>query len=149
MSNGEQIEPPDCLRKKEKKLTQEQKRLSRKKKRSGKRNKQRIIVARVHRKIRNQRTDFAHKTSRKLVDSFERIVFEDLQIKNMMQNHHLAKSISDAGWYQLMILTKSKAECAGKVVELVNARNTSTNLGVGVIQNRRNYGNLRPLKTSQ
>ncbi|MFH1322214.1 MAG: transposase [Methanobacteriota archaeon] len=45
----------------------------------------------------------------------------------MMQNHHLAKSISDAGWYQLMILTKSKAECAGKVVELVNARNTSTN----------------------
>ena len=127
MSNGGQIEPPECLRKKEKKLTQEQRRLSRKKKRSGKRNKQRIIVAKVHRKIRNQRTDFAHKTSRRLVDSFERIVFEDLQIQNMMQNHHLAKSISDAGWYQLMSFTKSKAEYAGKVVELVNARNTSQN----------------------
>ena len=45
----------------------------------------------------------------------------------MVQNHHLAKSISDAGWSQLISLTKSKAECAGKVVELVNARNTSQN----------------------
>src|SRR5574341_1914292 len=67
------------------------------------------------------------KTSRKLVDSYDRIVFEDLQIRNMMQNHHLAKSISDAGWNQLMVLTKSKAEYAGKVVEFVNARNTSQN----------------------
>jgi len=127
MSNGRKIEPPEYLRKKGDKLTQEQKRLSRKKKGSCNRNDQRTIVAKVHRKIRNQKTDFAHKTSRKLVDTYDRIVFEDLQVKNMMQNHHLAKSISDAGWYQLMILTKSKAECAGKVVELVNARNTSTN----------------------
>jgi putative transposase len=44
-----------------------------------------------------------------------------------MQNHRLAKSISDAGWYQLISLTKSKAEYAGKIVELVNARNTSQN----------------------
>jgi len=127
LSNGRQIEPPRFLREKEKKLTQEQRRLSRKKKGSGKRNKQKIIVAKVHRKIRNQRTDFAHKTSRKLVDTYDHIVFEDLQIKNMMQNHHLAKSISDAGWYQLIGLTKSKAEYAGKIVELVNARNTSQN----------------------
>ena len=81
----------------------------------------------MHRKIRNQRKDFAHKTSRTLVNEYDRIVFEDLQIKNMMQNHHLAKSISDAGWNQLIGLTKSKAEYAGKVVELVNARNTSQN----------------------
>ncbi len=127
LSNGRQIDPPEFLREKEKKLTQEQKWLSRKKKKSGKRNKQKVKVAKVHRKIRNQRTDFAHKTSKVLVDTFDRIVFEDLQIKNMMQNHHLAKSISDAGWYQLISLTKSKAEYAGKIVELVNARNTSQN----------------------
>ncbi len=125
LSNGQQIEPPKFLREKEKRLMLEQKRLSRKKKRSGKRNKQKIKVAKVYRKIRNQRIDFAHKISKKLVDSFDLIVFEDLQIRNMMQNHHLAKSISDAGWYQLMILTKSKAEYAGKIVEFVNARNTS------------------------
>ncbi|HEY9246775.1 MAG TPA: transposase, partial [Candidatus Methanoperedens sp.] len=61
--------PPEFLRKKEKRLIQEQKRLSRKKKESGKRNKQKIKLARVHRKIRNQRTDFAHKTSKKPIVS--------------------------------------------------------------------------------
>lgn len=127
MSNGSQIEPPEFLRESEQKLTQEQKRLSRKKKRSQNRNHQRIVVAKTHRRIRNQRKDFAHKTSRKLVEIFDRIVFEDLQIKNMVQNHHLAKSISDASWSQLISFTKSKAECAGKIVELVNARNTSQN----------------------
>jgi putative transposase len=125
LSNGEQIEPPKFLRESEDKLTHEQKRLSRKKKGSGKRNKQRIIVSKVHRKIRNQRKDFAHKTSRMLVDNYDLIKFEDLQIKNMVQNHHLAKSISDAGWYQLMNLTKYKAAYAGKFVEFVNPAGTS------------------------
>ena len=125
LSNGEQIKPPKFLRESEDKLTQEQKRLSRKMKRSEKRNKQRIIVAKVHRKIRNQRKDFAHKTSRMLVDNYDLIKFEDLQIKNMVQNHHLAKSISDAGWYQLMNLTEYKAAYAGKFVEFVNPAGTS------------------------
>jgi len=125
LSNGEQIKPAKFLRTSEDKLTQEQKRLSRKKKGSGKRNKQRIIVAKVHRKIRNQRKDFAHKTSRMLVDNYDLIKFEDLQIKNMVQNHHLAKSISDAGWYQLMNLTEYKAAYAGKFVEFVNPAGTS------------------------
>ena len=127
MSNGEQIEPPEFLRESEEKLTHEQKRLSRKKKKSQNRNNQRIVVAKVHRRIRNQRKDFAHKTSRKLVNEYDLIVFEDLQIRNMVQNHHLAKSISDAGWSQLINFTKTKAEYAGKLVELVNPRNTSQN----------------------
>jgi putative transposase len=127
MSNGMQIKPPKFLRESEVKLTREQKRLSRKKKGSQNRRKQAVKLAKVHRKIRNQRKDFAHKTSRKLVDTYDRIVFEELQIQSMVQNHHLAKSISDAGWYQLMNFTKSKAECAGKIVEFVNARNTSQN----------------------
>ena len=127
LSNGEQIEPPEFLRASEVKLTREQKRLSKKKLRSKNRNKQRVIVSKVHRKIRNQRKDFAHKLSRNLVDTFDRIVFEDLQIQNMVKNHHLAKSISDAGWSQLMNFTKTKAEYAGKIVEFVNPRNTSQN----------------------
>ena len=125
MSNGCQIEPPEFLRKSENKLTQEQKRLSRKKKRSQNRNKQRIIVAKVHRIIKNKRKDFAHRISKMLVEEYDRIVFEDLQVQNMVKNHHLAKSISDAGWSQLINFTKTKAEYAGKIVELVNPRNTS------------------------
>ncbi len=125
LSNGEQVKPPKFLRVSEDNLIHKQKRLSRKKKGSGKRNRQKIIVAKVHRKIRNQRKDFAHKTSRMLVDNYDLIKFEDLQIKNMVQNHHLAKSISDAGWYQLMNLTEYKAAYAGKFVEFVNPAGTS------------------------
>jgi len=125
MSNGQQIKPPEFLRASEKRLSREQIHLSKKKLRSKNRNKQRIIVAKVHRRIRNQRKDFNHKLSTNLVNLYDHIVFEDLQIKNMIQNHHLAKSISDAGWSQLIGLTKSKAEYAGKVVELVNPKGTS------------------------
>ncbi len=125
LRNGDEIKPPKFLRVSEKRLVREQIHLSRKKLRSKNRNKQRIKVAKVHRTIRNQRKDFAHKTSRMLVNKYDHIVFEDLQIKNMMKNHHLSKSISDAGWSQLISITKSKAECAGKVVELVNPRGTS------------------------
>ena len=125
LSNGETIEPPKFLRMSEQKLTWEQRRLSKKKPRSQNRNKQRIIVARVHRKIRNQRKDFNHKTGRMLVNHFDRIVFEKLQIRNMVKNHCLAKSISDAGWGQLIRMTISKAEEAGKSVVQVNPNGTS------------------------
>ena len=125
LSNGEQIAPPQFLQQSEEKLVKAQQELSRKKKGSSNRNKQRIEVARIHRTIRNQRKDFSHKLSRTLVNTYDTIVFEKLQIKNMVKNHHLAKSISDAGWGQLIEYTKFKAEYAGRVVELVNPRNTS------------------------
>jgi len=125
LSNGEKIEPPKILRMSEDKLAQEQKRLSKKKKGSKNRNKQRIKVARVHRKIKNQRKDFAHKTSKTLVNRFDLIAFENLNIKGMVQNHHLAKSISDAGWHQLQTFTTYKAEWAGKQCEFVVANGTS------------------------
>ncbi|MCZ7404608.1 MAG: transposase [Candidatus Methanoperedens sp.] len=125
LSNGEKIEPPKFLRKSENKLAKEQVRLSRKKLRSARRKKQVITVARVHRKIRNQRKDFCHKTARTLVNRFDLIAFEDLHIQNMVQNHHLAKSIMDAGWYQLQTLTASKAEYAGKKVKFCIANGTT------------------------
>ncbi|WP_445475503.1 RNA-guided endonuclease InsQ/TnpB family protein [Methanococcoides methylutens] len=125
LSNGEQFDSPEYYRKSENSLAVHQKRLSKKNKGSKNRNKQRLKVARVHRKIRNQRLDFNHKLSRVLVNRFDRIVFEDLSIRNMVKNHHLAKSIHDVAWGQLIQLTESKAEEAGKYVELVNPRNTS------------------------
>ncbi len=125
LSNGELIEPPEYFRKSENKLGKEQVRLSRKKKGSNNRKKQVIRVARVHRKIKNQRKDFTRKTARNLVNQYDLIGFEDLQIQNMMYNHHLAKSIADAGWYQLQMITKYKAEEAGKQVRFCNAKGTT------------------------
>ncbi len=125
LSTGKQVKPPKHYRKGEDKLRAVNKSLHRKKRGSINRNKQRIKVGRIHRKIRNQRKDFSHKVSRILVESYDKIVFEKLQIQNMVKNKHLAKSISDAGWYQLMEMTKFKAEWAGKVVSLVDAHNTT------------------------
>ena len=125
LNNGEMVKPPKFLRQSENKLAKEQRRLAKKKPRSNNRKDQKIIVAKVHQKIRNQRKDFAHKTARNLVKRFDLIAFEDLQIRNMVHNHHLAKSIMDAGWYQLQRLTASKAEEAGKQVKLCIANGTS------------------------
>ncbi|MGP8322442.1 MAG: RNA-guided endonuclease InsQ/TnpB family protein [Methanosarcinaceae archaeon] len=125
LSNGKQVEPPKFLRQSDEKLTKAQRDLSRKKKGSNNRDKQRIEVARIHRHIRNQRKDFAHKLSRTLVNTYDTIVFEKLQIMNMVKNHHLAKSISDAGWGQLVEFTKFKAEWAGRVVQQIDPKQTS------------------------
>ena len=124
-SDGIKIPSPKFLRKSEKKLVKAQRALSNKKKGSSNRNKQRIEVARIHRHIRNQRKDFNHKLSRELVNNYNLIVFEKLQIQNMVKNHHLAKSISDASWSQLIQFTQYKAEYAGRNVELVNPKYTS------------------------
>ncbi|MDA0524874.1 RNA-guided endonuclease InsQ/TnpB family protein [Methanococcoides alaskense] len=125
LSNGEQFDSPIYYRKSERSLAVQQKRLSKKKKGSSNRLIQKLKVVKVHRKIRNQRLDFNHKLSRALVDRFDWIVFEDLSIRNMVKDHHLAKSIHDVAWGQLIQMAKSKAEEAGNFVELVNPFNTS------------------------
>ncbi len=125
LSNGEMVKPPKFLRKSEQKLAKEQRRLSRKRRGSNNMKDQKTIVAKVHQKIRNQRKDFNHKTARILVNRFDLIAFEDLQIQNMVKNHHLAKSIMDAGWYNLQMITAFEAEEAGKHVKLCVARGTS------------------------
>ncbi len=126
LNNGEKIEPPKYLRKMQKRLRREQRRLSRKKKESNNQDKQRIKVARVHRKVRLQRTDFNHKLSHTLVNRFDLIAFERLSIRNMIRNHHLAKSIADASWHQLQTFTSYKAEYAGKNVRFAESRDTTT-----------------------
>ncbi len=114
LSTGKKVEPPKFLKQSEIRLAREQRRLSRKKKGSKNRSKQRLKVARAHRKVRNQRLDFMHKLSRSLVDRFDLIAFEDLRIKNMLKNRYLAKGIADASWHLLQSLTAYKAEWAGK-----------------------------------
>jgi putative transposase len=125
LHTGDIIANPRWLRHSEKKVAKEQRRKDRKVKGSNNRYQQKKKVARLHRKIRHQRKDFHHKLSRKLVDSYDLIVYEHLRITNMVKNHHVAKSISDAGWRQLMCLTEYKAEEAGTLVEYVSAYNTT------------------------
>jgi putative transposase len=125
LSNGETIHNPRFFRVEEKRLAKAQGKLSKAAKGSAERRKCRKVVARVHERIANQRRDFVHQESRKLVNRFGVIVFEKLNIKGMLKNHHLAKSIADAAWSQLVTLTSYKAENAGRDVVQVNPRNTS------------------------
>ncbi|NYZ74656.1 IS200/IS605 family element transposase accessory protein TnpB [Candidatus Micrarchaeota archaeon] len=124
LSTGELIENPRWLKHSEERLAVAQRWLSCKKG-SKNREKQRLKVARLHRKIRCQRADFFHKLSRKLVDSYDLIVFEKLNIAKMIQNSYAAKCIVDAAWRQLVLFTQYKAEEAGAVVQFVDAANTS------------------------
>ena len=125
LSDGNLIDNPKYLIQAEERLIKKQKRLSSKTRGSNNRRKAKISVARAHKKVSNQRKDFQHKESRRLVDNYGYIAVEDLQIKNMVRNHRLAKSISDAGWGQFVSFLTYKAEEAGCYVEKVNPRNTS------------------------
>ncbi len=124
-SDGTVIDPPKFLRKGEKSIGKAQKNLSQKKKGSSNRNKSKIILSKRHKKVKNQREDFAHKLSKNIVDNNDVIVFENLNVKGMVKNHRLAKSIADASWNTLVQYTTYKAESAGKEVVLVDPRNTS------------------------
>lgn len=109
-SDGYKFDNQKPTYKYEKKLTRLQRQLSRKQKGSNNRNKTRIKVARLHEKISNIRKDNLHKISHKLISENKVIVSESLKIKNMVQNHNLAKAISDCGWYELTRQLQYKAE---------------------------------------
>jgi putative transposase len=125
LSTGESIQYPRYYVQAQQKLAVAQRNLSRKKKGSANRQKAKAKVAKISQDVQNHRDEFLHQTSRKLVDSADLIVFENLNISGMLKNHRLAKHIQDHAWGKLIQFTQSKAAKAGKVVELVDARYTS------------------------
>ncbi|HEV8191434.1 MAG TPA: transposase [Ktedonobacterales bacterium] len=86
---------------------------------SNRRRKAVKLLAKIHQKVRRQRQDFHHKTALSLVRQYDTIYYEGLQTANMLRNHHLAKSIQDAGWSQFLCILSFKAAYAGRTVVAV------------------------------
>ncbi len=128
LSNGEKIDNPKYLKKSMKRLKVLQKRLSRKQKGSANRQKAKLAVAKLHEKISNQRNDFQHKTSSKLISENQAIALETLNINGMMKNHHLAQCISDASWSSFVEKLEYKAEWYGKTVLHIGQFDPSTKI---------------------
>lgn len=125
LSNGVKIDNPRFVKSSEKVLAKIQRKLSKQPKGTVARSKAKKAVAHVHEKIANRRDDFVQKVSRYLVNSYGVICFEKLNIKNMVGNHCLAKSIMDCSWGKLVQYTSYKAASAGRIVVLVDPNGTS------------------------
>ncbi len=124
-STGATVPNPRYLRKSEKALLVAQRRVSRKKKGSANRRRAINRLGRKHLKVSRQRKDFAMKTALCVVKSSDFIAYEDLQVRNMVKNHKLAKSISDAAWSQFAQWLQYLGKVYGKTVVAVAPQYTS------------------------
>jgi cysteine desulfurase family protein (TIGR01976 family) len=133
-SHGTRIFSPGWYRKAERALKMAQRRVSRRKRGGNRRRRAIVLLAKAHQKVRRQRRDFHHKTALALVQANDAIYHEALQPANRVKHHHLAKSISDAGWSAFLIILTHKAAWAGRRIVAVNPAYTSqTCSGCGVV----------------
>ena len=115
-SNGKKYKNHKYLTKIENKLAKEQRKLSKMVKGSHNRDKQRIKVAKLHKHIQNQRNDYLHKLSKKIIDENQIICIEDLKVKDMMSDSKLARNISDVSWSRLVSMLIYKANWYGRTI---------------------------------
>jgi putative transposase len=133
-SDGTRIFHPGWYRQAERRLKTAQRRVSRRQKGSHRRRKAVALLARAHLKVKRQRADFHDKTALRLVQTNDTIYHEDLQTANLVQNHHLAKSISDVGWSVFLSILSAKAAWAGRrVVAVPPAYTSQTCSGCGAL----------------
>jgi putative transposase len=125
LSDGKQIVNPRFFKNGEKTLAKAQRKLEKLNKGTPERRKQRKVLAKIHERIRNQRKDFCHKESKKIVDRYQYICVEDLDIKTMVEGSYFAKSITDASWNQFLQFLTYKAAEAGRKMGLVNPAYTT------------------------
>ena len=125
LSNGETIENPRFFQTDGGALAKAQRRMAKETKGSQERKVRRSIVSKIHERIANRRKNFVHQESKKLVNRFKTIAFENLNIKDMQQTSFLAKGIADVSWGMMVRTTENKAVEAGSRVVLVNPKNTT------------------------
>ena len=125
LSDGTFVVNPRFFRRDEKALAKAARKQSKTAKGSKSRRKANKVLSRIHERIRNRRHDFVHQLSRRLVNRYGIIAVEKLNVKNMLGNHCLAKSISDASWSQFRTILANKAESAGRQLVEVNPAYTS------------------------
>jgi putative transposase len=118
-AEGHPTDNPRYYRKAERALRKAQRRVARRTKGSRRRRQAVALLKRKHQKIQRQRLHFHHKTALDLLRAYDTIYLEDLQVANMVRNHHLAKSISDAAWRQFRTILEGKAVYAGRRVVAV------------------------------
>lgn len=116
LSNGEKIENPKYLKNSLIRLQVLQKRVSRKVKGSKNREKAKLLLSKLHEKISNQRNDFQHKLSSKLISENQAIALETLNVKGMQKNHCLAQALSDSAWSSFVTKLEYKADWFGKTI---------------------------------
>jgi putative transposase len=119
------VDNPKYLKRSEKRLKKAHRRLSLAKRGSPERIKKKKVLNKVYRKISNQRNDFLHKLSRKIVNEYNQIFLEDLNINSMMRKHWVSKEISDASWGKFVSYISYKAEEAGKEVYPLSPKDSS------------------------
>lgn len=127
-SNSDIYHNPKWLRKMNYKLKREQRKLSKMQYGSNNYNKQRIKVAKIHEKIVNQRKDFLHKLSTKLIHENQVICLEDLQVSNMIKNHKLAGAISEVSWHEFRRMLEYKANWYGRTISIIDKSYPSSQL---------------------
>lgn len=113
-SDGRKYRNPKTIKKYEKRMARLQKQLAHKEKRSNNYYKTKKKIALCHEKITNTRKDYLHKLSHEIISENQVIVSENLQIKNMVKNHHLSKAIYDVSWYELTRQLEYKAAWNGR-----------------------------------